>query len=51
MACTRGLCSGTRQTAVPSMMRVVVAEAMASPMNGSPMSAMKGGIEPSGVPP
>ena len=51
MACTSGLCSGTRHTAVPSLMRVVVAEAMASPMNGSPMSAMKGGIEPSGVPP
>ena len=33
------------------MMRVVVADAIASPMNGSPMSAMKGGIEPSGVPP
>ena len=32
-------------------MRVVVAEAIASPMNGSPMSAMNGGMDPSGVPP
>ena len=51
LACIKGLCSGTRLMAVPSLMVLVAAAAIDRAMSGSPMSAIEGGMDPSGVPP
>ena len=39
LAKSRGLCSGTRQMAVPSLMVLVTADALARAMKGSTMWA------------
>ena len=46
-----GLCSGTKQMLVPSIIFSVTADALAREIKGSAISIINGGMDPSGVPP